>query len=70
MSMAPETLRIVAAHPASQGPFVVINARDFDPALHVAYQDDQQPAQAEQQPAAEAPPKRRGRPPRNTTAPE
>ncbi len=62
---APATMRVVATHPASQGPFVVINTRDFDPAVHTAY--DEAPQGAQPQEGAEQAPKRRGRPPRNTT---
>ena len=31
-----ETIRVKAAHP-SQGEWVVINAHDFDPAVHVKF---------------------------------
>ena len=32
-----ETVRVVAQDPASQGPFVTINAVDFDEAIHTLY---------------------------------
>lgn len=38
-----QTVRVVSTDEASQGPFVVINAADFDPALHTLYEDDAAP---------------------------
>lgn len=32
-------IRIVSSHPKSQGPFVEINAGDFDPAKHQKYEE-------------------------------
>lgn len=41
-----ETVKIVSSDPKSQGPFVEINAEDFDDAVHVLYEDPdaEQPA--------------------------
>lgn len=57
------TLRIVSTDAASQGPFVVINAEDFDQAVHKLYGEEEvcgadEPAQ---EPQSDAAPKRRGR---------
>ena len=62
MSADPQTLRVMPAHP-SQGAWVVINAADFDPVMHVEYDEQAGPAPV----AAAAPnaPARRGRPPKN-----
>jgi hypothetical protein len=35
----PETARIVATHPETQGPFVVVNRDDFDPAAMRLYEE-------------------------------
>ena len=51
-------MKIKSTHPESQGPYVVINDEDFDPALHVKYDDE--PVPANDSPA----PVRRGRPPK------
>jgi hypothetical protein len=32
-----QTIKIKSTHPETQGPFVVIDAADFDPAKHTAY---------------------------------
>lgn len=58
MSEAARTVRIVSTDPASQGPFVILNADDFDPARHVLFD-----APAPQE-VAQAAPRRRGRPPK------
>lgn len=50
-------LRIKSSHPASQGPFVIIDDVDFDPARHVLVDDSGKPLQAEKAPAAEKPAK-------------
>lgn len=50
-----ETVRVMPTHP-SQGEWVVINATDFDPAVHRLYE--------EPKPQVEEP-KRRGRPPKS-----
>ncbi|MEN9761271.1 MAG: hypothetical protein RI906_1097 [Pseudomonadota bacterium] len=57
-----ETVRVMPSHP-SQGEWVIINAADFDPAVHQLYEPGFQPA-AVAQPSAEMP-KRRGRPPKH-----
>ena len=44
------TLRVRATHPPSQGEYVLIDAEDYDPAVHVLYEDA--PAQAPAAPAA------------------
>jgi hypothetical protein len=31
------TMKVKSSHPKSQGPFVVIDAADFDPKKHVEY---------------------------------
>lgn len=54
MSTLIETIRVASTDPASQGPFVVINAADFDPAVH-------KPLEAE--PVTEAPKKRAAKQP-------
>lgn len=36
---APETLKIIATHPDTQGAFVVINADDFDPATMQRFEE-------------------------------
>lgn len=33
-------MRVIATDPAGQGPFVVINAADFDPAVHQRFEDE------------------------------
>ena len=62
---APAIMRVKSTHEPSQGPFVIINARDFDPAVHTPY--DEAPPGAQSQAEAEQAPKRRGRPPRTPT---
>lgn len=57
-----KTVRVVSQHPASQGPWVLLNESDFDPARHVVYQDA--PAEPNE---ADPPPRRRGRPPKTLT---
>jgi hypothetical protein len=52
-------MRVVSTDPASQGPFVVINVADFDPAVHTAYAEPETAAQDSA--AAEPKPQRRGR---------
>lgn len=37
--MGCETVRIVSADPDLQGPFIIINACDFDESVHVLYVD-------------------------------
>jgi hypothetical protein len=54
-----QTMRVLPTDAASQGPFVVINADDFDPAVHQRYEVD---APQQQEPAAP----RRGRPPKSS----
>jgi hypothetical protein len=39
MSVNPATVRVVATEPELQGPFVIINERDFDEAVHTLYVD-------------------------------
>lgn len=51
-----ETVRVVATDVASQGPFVVMNKADFNPAVHKLYAED---IPVEVKP-------RRGRPPKIT----
>jgi len=51
-------MKIKSTHPTSQGPFVLINDEDFDPACHQRF--DEGTAQENVQGDA---PKRRGRPP-------
>ena len=58
----PATVRVKATHEASQGPFVVINESDFDPAVHKLFDAPDQQSSATVEPAK---PKRRGRQPRN-----
>jgi hypothetical protein len=60
-----KTVRIVSEHPPSQGPWVLLNESDFDPARHAIYQDA--PAVPEQ---SDPPTKRRGRPPKTLTTTE
>jgi hypothetical protein len=59
---APETLRVISTDPATQGPFVIINAADFDPARHELFDT----------PPAAAPEVKRGpgRPRKQTGAPD
>ena len=61
MAGDPHTMRVMPAHP-SQGEWVVINAADFDPVMHVEY-DEHTAAAADDQAST---PARRGRPPKNT----
>lgn len=57
-----ETVRVMPTHP-SQGEWVVINAADFDPAVHRLYEPaDSEPVASAQQADM---PKRRGRPPKH-----
>lgn len=49
-----EVVRVVAAHPPSQGDFVVINAADFDPSVHVHYVDASAQAHEPEQPVRRA----------------
>ena len=63
MPADPQTTRVMPAHP-SQGEWVVINAADFDPVLHVVY--DEPGAAAVPAEAAPSAPARRGRPPKTT----
>jgi hypothetical protein len=58
----PATLRVVATDEASQGQFVVINADDFDPAIHQLFEE--QPTAPDEIPVNASTPKRRGRPPK------
>ncbi len=60
MAGDPHTMRVMPAHP-SQGEWVVINADDFDPVMHVEY-DEHTAADAGNQAST---PARRGRPPKN-----
>lgn len=46
MSNTTETVRVVSTDPETQGPFVVINAAEFDPDVHTKYEPDT-PAPAE-----------------------
>lgn len=39
MSADKETVRVVSTDEASQGPFVVMNKRDFDPEVHTLYEE-------------------------------
>lgn len=64
MSADPQTMRVMPTHP-SQGEWVVINAADFDPALHVDF-DEHAAAEPAQIVAPSAAPARRGRPPKHT----
>ena len=56
----PATIRVVATDEATQGPFVVINAADFDPAVHQPF--EQQPVAQDKNPGEASAVKRRGRP--------
>jgi hypothetical protein len=56
MTTQTETVKVVSTDPASQGPFVVINAADFDPTVHKPF---------EEEPAADAP--RKARAPKQPT---
>ena len=51
-------MKIKSTHPASQGPFVLINDEDFDPACHQLFVE----GTAQENVQGDAP-KRRGRPP-------
>lgn len=62
MPADPQTMRVMPAHP-SQGEWVVINAVDFDPVMHVEY--DEQAGPAPVAAGAQSAPARRGRPPKN-----
>lgn len=44
-------MRVIATDPAGQGPFVVINAADFDPAVHQRFEDEA-PTQTTRKPRA------------------
>jgi hypothetical protein len=60
----PATIRVVSTDPASQGPFVTLNAADFDPAVHQPFDADADaPAETDIAPA-----KPRGRSPKTHTA--
>ena len=61
MPADPQTMRVMPTHP-SQGRWVVINAADFDPVMHVEY-DEQRAGGAAA--ADSGTPARRGRPPKN-----
>lgn len=54
MSTTPETVRVVATDPASQGEFVVINAADFDPEQHQRYGEAEPAPKRGRKPAAPA----------------
>lgn len=54
-----ETVRVMPSHP-SQGEWVIMNACDFDPAIHQLYE----PVKPEAAPQPAEMPKRRGRPPK------
>lgn len=58
MAGDPHTMRVMPAHP-SQGEWVVINADDFDPVIHVEYDEH---AVADDQAST---PAQHGRPPKN-----
>lgn len=47
MSTQIETVRVASTDPASQGPFVVINKRDFDPQQHTVYDPEAEAKAAE-----------------------
>lgn len=57
-----QTVRVVSTDEASQGPFVVINADDFDPAVHRPYEasdtSEQAPPDGEAEPTSEQAPRR------------
>lgn len=38
------TVRVRSTHPESQGPFVILEERDFDPAVHVPYAPEEEAA--------------------------
>lgn len=61
MTNTPTTMRVVSTDEASQGPFVVINAADFDPDIHDPYEQTGVGQDADSGSPAEAP-RRRGRP--------
>lgn len=51
-----EVLKIQSTHPQSQGPFVLINATDFDPKVHKEYTEKaEKPAKADKGEKAEKP---------------
>lgn len=60
MSQTIATVRVMPAHP-SQGEWVIMNACDFDPAIHQLYESA---TQSEAAPLPAEMPKRRGRPPK------
>jgi len=39
-------MKVKSTHPASQGPFVLIEERDYDPAVHKPYQEELPKARA------------------------
>lgn len=45
MTRALETVRVVSTDPASQGPFVIINATDFDGRAHQIFEDHEPEAE-------------------------
>ena len=64
MINAPATMRVMSTDEATQGSFVVINAADFDPAIHTPF--DGHPAEAPADAGGPAEPRRRGRPRKQT----
>lgn len=58
----PATMRVVSTDEASQGPFVVINSADFDPAVHTPYGQAPQDNAAESTDKAPAAPRARRTP--------
>lgn len=52
MSGEVKTLRVKSTHPASQGPYVVIDAAKYDPAVHTLYEPDVPAPAATPAPAA------------------
>ena len=61
MPADPQTMRVMPTHP-SQGAWVVINVADFDPVMHVEFDERAGVVAAA---ADSSTPPRRGRPPKN-----
>ena len=53
------TVRVVSTHPPTQGPYVVLDASQFDPAVHTLYHEEAEPAKAPPPPPAETAPARK-----------
>lgn len=55
MSETIETVKVKSTDPESQGPFVVINAADFDEAVHKLHEPEPEPKATRTKKAAAAP---------------